>query len=89
VRDAFQQATRWCFISMIPWSGIALASVLFLSTSQIEDMASQRAEVELIRNRMLVEPGNTMGDAQVYPPPPRGPVGKGDIRRSSEAGFFS
>ncbi|EJF62733.1 MFS general substrate transporter [Dichomitus squalens LYAD-421 SS1] len=31
VKGAFQQGTRWAFISLVPWSGLALVLTLFLS----------------------------------------------------------
>ena len=35
VRDAFRKAVTWCFISLIPWSGVSFILNLFLSN--IED----------------------------------------------------
>ena len=31
VRDAFRNGVRWCFISLIPWTALALIGTLFLS----------------------------------------------------------
>ncbi|KAK7692753.1 hypothetical protein QCA50_004386 [Cerrena zonata] len=31
VRDAFRDASRWCFISLIPWAAVAVITSLFLS----------------------------------------------------------
>ncbi|KAI0070022.1 MFS general substrate transporter [Panus rudis PR-1116 ss-1] len=40
VKDAFREATRWCFISLIPWSGLSFIGTLFLSS--IQDRARKR-----------------------------------------------
>ncbi|TBU45918.1 MFS general substrate transporter [Dichomitus squalens] len=43
VKDAYQQGTRWAFISLVPWSGLAVVLTLFLS--KIPDTGRGRAEV--------------------------------------------
>lgn len=37
IRDAFREAVRWSFISLIPWAGVATISSLFLSKIQDTD----------------------------------------------------
>lgn len=39
VREAFKIGSRWCFISLVPWSGVAVIATLFLSN--IKDRAGQ------------------------------------------------
>lgn len=41
VREAFRNGTRWAFISLIPWTGLACFMVIFLS--KIEDTDKQPA----------------------------------------------
>jgi len=41
IRDAFQNAVRWSFISLIPWAGLAVILSLFLS--KIPDSDAQRS----------------------------------------------
>ena len=31
VRDAFRNGVKWCFISLVPWTGLSLIGCLFLS----------------------------------------------------------
>lgn len=45
VRDAFRDATRWCFLSLIPWCALAFAMALFLSN--IPDGDQGRNETSL------------------------------------------
>ncbi|KAI0093053.1 major facilitator superfamily domain-containing protein [Irpex rosettiformis] len=44
VRTAFQQGTRYAFISLIPWAGVALIVTLFLSRISDGDDDSNNAE---------------------------------------------
>lgn len=44
IRDAFRNAVRWSFVSLIPWAGLATLSSLFLSKIQDTD-AKATAEV--------------------------------------------
>ncbi|KAL4071818.1 MFS general substrate transporter [Scleroderma citrinum] len=37
IRDAFREAVRWSFISLIPWAGVATITSLFLSRIQDTD----------------------------------------------------
>lgn len=36
IRDAFRDGSRWCFISLLPWAGVAFITSLFLSTIKVE-----------------------------------------------------
>lgn len=42
VKEAFREAVRWSFISLIPWAGVATISSLFLS--KIEDTDAEMTE---------------------------------------------
>ncbi|KAI0919479.1 hypothetical protein AcV5_001532 [Taiwanofungus camphoratus] len=42
VRDAYRNGTRWSFISLIPWAGLAFMTSLLLS--KIEDTDRQHGE---------------------------------------------
>ncbi|KAI0743922.1 MFS general substrate transporter [Daedaleopsis nitida] len=42
VKEAFQQATRWCFISLIPWAGLSF--ILTLTLSNIRDTDREARE---------------------------------------------
>ena len=37
VKNAFQQGSRWSFISLIPWAGVAVIATLFLSNIRDTD----------------------------------------------------
>lgn len=37
VKNAFRNGVRWCFISLIPWAGVTVIAVLFLSKIQDTD----------------------------------------------------
>ena len=37
VKDTFQQGTRWAFISLVPWAGVAFMLTLFLSNIRDTD----------------------------------------------------
>ena len=37
VKDTFQQGTRWAFISLVPWAGVAFVLTLFLSNIRDTD----------------------------------------------------
>ena len=41
VKNAFRNGVKWCFISLIPWAGVSLLLVLFLSKIPDTDKASQ------------------------------------------------
>ena len=43
VRDAFRQGTRWAFISLVPWAGLAFVASLFLA--RIPDADAKAEEV--------------------------------------------
>ncbi|KDQ08494.1 hypothetical protein BOTBODRAFT_118640 [Botryobasidium botryosum FD-172 SS1] len=43
VRDAFRDGVRWAFISLIPWSCVALLAVLFLSTTKQSTLVRMEA----------------------------------------------
>lgn len=45
VRDAFRQGSRYAFISLIPWAGLALLTSLFLSKIPDSDREPQVAEL--------------------------------------------
>jgi hypothetical protein len=42
-REAFRSGTRWCFISLIPWCGVAFIATLFLKEIVDTDNSSQPA----------------------------------------------
>ena len=45
VKDAFRNGTRWSFISLVPWAGLAFLATLFLSNIRDTDReARERAE---------------------------------------------
>ena len=50
VKNAFQQGSRWSFISLIPWAGVAVIATLFLSnirdTDKLEAERLQAARTE-------------------------------------------
>ncbi|KAH9950575.1 MFS general substrate transporter [Amylocystis lapponica] len=43
VRDAFRSGSRWCFISLIPWTGISVILTLFLSNIRDTDREAREA----------------------------------------------
>ena len=51
VRDAFRQGTRWAFISLVPWAGLAFVASLFLA--RIPDADAKAEEVRAIWQREL------------------------------------
>jgi hypothetical protein len=44
VRDAFRNGTRWAFISLIPWCGVAIILTYFLSQIPDSDQVLEVAE---------------------------------------------
>jgi len=44
VRDAFRDATRWCFISLIPWAAVAFILTLKLSSIPDTDRKQSRSD---------------------------------------------
>lgn len=44
VRDAYRQGSRFAFISLIPWCGLAAIASLFLSKIHDSDMAAPKTE---------------------------------------------
>lgn len=57
VRDAFRLGVRWAFISLIPWTSLALILVLFLSNIRDTDREQREAP----------SPDATAADAQPGP----------------------
>ncbi|TCD69811.1 hypothetical protein EIP91_006124 [Steccherinum ochraceum] len=56
VRDAFRNALRWCFISLIPWS--ALSAVLTVFLSHIQDrahLAQQHGQPKRSEDNVVLE----------------------------------
>jgi hypothetical protein len=54
IREAFRKGTMWCFLSLIPWSALAVFLSLFLSTIQDTD----RKEDVAATTGKKVEAGN-------------------------------
>ncbi|KDQ08492.1 hypothetical protein BOTBODRAFT_138939 [Botryobasidium botryosum FD-172 SS1] len=52
VRDAFQYAVRWAFISLIPWCGISFFLVLFLSKIPDTDVAREGDRDAIVEKKM-------------------------------------
>ena len=46
VKDTFQQGTRWAFISLVPWAGVAFVLTLFLSNIRDTD---REARIEAVK----------------------------------------
>ena len=46
VKDAFQEGTRWAFISLVPWAGAAFVLTLFLSNIRDTD---REARIEAVK----------------------------------------
>ncbi|OBZ67215.1 putative MFS-type transporter YusP [Grifola frondosa] len=47
VRDAFRDGSRWSFISLIPWSGVAFIGTLFLSNIRDTDREARERQAAL------------------------------------------
>lgn len=41
IRDSYRDALYWCFISLVPWAGLATILSLFLSNIVDTDAASE------------------------------------------------
>lgn len=46
VRDAFREGSRWAFISLIPWAGVAVISSLFLSNIKDRMVSAGKGDKE-------------------------------------------
>ena len=61
VRDAFRNGVRWCFISLVPWTGLALIGTLFLSNivdtdKQVVKPVNQSADTASLKEKDLQKP---------------------------------
>lgn len=49
VRDAFQQGSRWAFISLIPWAGVSFLLTLWLSSIRDTDRIAREAQAQGVK----------------------------------------
>jgi len=60
VKEAFREAVRWSFISLIPWAGVATISSLFLS--KIEDTDAKMTEGHASRDSVNTKDASHHGE---------------------------
>ncbi|KZS91828.1 MFS general substrate transporter [Sistotremastrum niveocremeum HHB9708] len=66
IKDAFRDGTRWAFISLIPWSGVACIAVLFLRNIQTPEEPSAPEQEKQVIEVVEMAPQRTE-DGQVIP----------------------
>ncbi|RPD74189.1 MFS general substrate transporter [Lentinus tigrinus ALCF2SS1-7] len=66
VKDAFQQGSRWSFISLIPWAGLSVFATLFLSNIRDTDkLEAERLRAAQEKTEKQEESEKTQTVAQV------------------------
>ena len=71
VREAFQQGSRWAFVSLVPWAGLAVVAAVFLSNIQDSETRARVAaearekEAEVVAKEMSATPKEAISEKEV------------------------
>jgi len=85
IKDAFRNGTRWAFISLIPWTGIAVFMTVFLSKIEDTDaqakLQKQQATATLMPESSTTKPA-AEANANNYKTSPNGAVSNTSARNA-------